>query len=107
MKTIPRDPDVIPNPKTNPAISMIMDTLDHHGVCMNEASKAMSIPRSRLSAIKRGEKRVSVDTAIRFEAYTGVPAEFLLRVQSNYEFQKAYHECGKEIIKEVSPIAAA
>ena len=91
-------------PVANPASGAMRDTLAHYGLTNAEAARAMSIPRSRLTDIFAGRKRVSGDTAVRFERYLGMPAEALLRLQAKFDFYKAYHAKNSEIAREVRPL---
>ncbi len=101
---IKRDTTKVPKRILNPAASLIEDTLQHSGVSKAEAARAMNIPRSRLTDIIAGRKGVSADSALRFERCFGVRAEWLMRLQSKYEYQKAYHEKSALINKEVQQL---
>ena len=103
-KMIPRDSKRVPRPVANPAAGAMRDTLAHYGLSNAEAARAMSIPRSRLTDIFAGRKRVSADTALRFERYLGLPAEALVRLQAKFDFYKAYHAKNSEIAREVHPL---
>jgi addiction module HigA family antidote len=104
MKTIKRDPSKIPNPVSNPAAGIIKDTLEHHQLTASAAAQAMHIPRSRFTDIFKGRKAVSADTALRLEQYLGLPAQLLLRLQAEFDFQKVYHLRQANIASEVAPL---
>jgi addiction module HigA family antidote len=109
MKTkptiIPRDPLKVPNPLSNPAAALIRDTLEHHGVSQVEAAKAMKLSTAQLSDVVRQRKGVSAAIALRFQFCFGIPADFVIRLQAQYDFQKAYHSKGPEIRREVKSLA--
>ncbi len=95
-RPIPLDPLEIPNPQSNPAAGLIQDTLKHYGITQAAAAKAMRISPSQLNDIIRQKKGVSAVIALRFQACFGVPGDLLIRLQAQYDFQKAYHT-GKNI----------
>jgi addiction module HigA family antidote len=103
---IPRDLLKIPKPVSNPAASVIRDTLDHQGISQVAAAKAMNISTTQLSDIIRQRKGVSAAVAIRFQFCFGVPADFLVRLQAQYDFQKALHSNGPGIGLEVTTLVA-
>jgi addiction module HigA family antidote len=88
---------------TNPAAGLIEDELEYRGI--SQAKAARDIPRSRLSDIFAGRKGVSVDTALRIERYLGSSASLLLRLQAEYDLNKAQREKLPEIKKTVRPAA--
>jgi addiction module HigA family antidote len=90
---------------TNPAAGLIEDELEYRGISQAKAARDMDIPRSRLSDIFAGRKGVSVDTALRIERYLGSSASLLLRLQAEYDLNKAQREKLPEIKKTVRPAA--
>ena len=93
----------IPKLKTNPAAGLIADTLEHESLTAAAASRAMRIPRSRLSDIFAGRKGVSADTALRLEQYLGISAALLIRLQADYDLSHAASGKGKVIRREIIP----
>lgn len=108
MKTkptaIPRDSQKIPKPVSNPAAAVIRDTLEHYGITQRVAAKAMKISTAQLSDVIRQRKGVSAAIALRFQACFGVPGDFLIQLQSQYDFRKAYHSKGGQIFREVETL---
>jgi len=107
MKAISRDIQKIPRPTTNPAVGHIMDTLGDLNIKPTQAAQAMRIPRSRFTEMVNRDKAVSADTALRLQVYLGMDAALLMRLQTEYDFQKAYHKKHKIISQEVSPVGSA
>ncbi|MEY3894881.1 MAG: addiction module antidote protein HigA family [Verrucomicrobiota bacterium] len=101
---IPRDPLKVPNPQSNPAAALIRDTLDHHGLTQAAAAAAMKISPAQLNDILREKKGVSASIALRFQACFGTPGDFLIRLQAQYDFQKAYHTKGPQILRECASL---
>jgi addiction module HigA family antidote len=109
MKTkttaIPRDPLKIPKPVSNPAAALIRDTLNHHKITQIEAAQAMNISKAQLSDVIRQKKGVSAGMALRFQFCFGVPGDLLIRLQGQFDFQKAYHGKSGILRREVRAIA--
>lgn len=90
---------------SNPAAGLIDDALGFHGLTQAQASRAMKIPRSRLTDVFAGRKGVSADTALRVERYLGIPASLLLRLQTDFDLSQAIEEKGEIVTMEVHPLA--
>lgn len=88
---------------TNPAISLLRDELAARTISQAAASVAMAIPRSRLTDIIHGRKRISVDTALRLERFLGIRAALWLGLQQDYELARARLEIIRKIEVEVTP----
>ncbi len=60
--------------------------------CMNMTQKALAeqtgIPKSLISEIISGKRKMSKDVAIKLEPVFGVPAEYWLNIQNEYEIAK-------------------
>lgn len=65
------------------------------------------IPHSRITAIIKGRRSITPDTALRLSRYFGTTAEFWLGLQQEYDLRKARVELGPTILKEVTPLKAA
>ena len=88
---------------TNPASSLLVDELEARGITRAAASAAMSVPRSRLTDIINGRKRISIDTALRFERFFGVSANLWLGLQQDYELKLARKDDLPAIERQVAP----
>lgn len=51
-------------------------------------SKETGIPQSRLSAIIKGQRSISADTALRFSRFLGTTAKFWLALQNDYDLEE-------------------
>lgn len=95
MKTppaaIPRDPLKVPRPLSNPAAALIRDTIAHHGLTQIAAAAAMDLSKAQLNDVLRQKKGVSASIALRVQYCFGIPGDLLIRLQSQFDFQKAYH----------------
>ncbi len=63
------------------------------------------IPHSRVTAIIKGRRGVTPNTALRLARYFGNSADFWLGLQKEYDLRKAREEIGQQIDEEVQPLA--
>ena len=62
-------------------------------------SKDTGIPQTRISAIIKGNRRVTADTALRFSKYFGNSAKFWLGLQDDYDLEEAVGKMNRELDK--------
>ena len=104
--TIPRDPLKVPKPISNPAAALIRDTIAHHGVTQVAAAAAMNLSKAQLSDVIRQKKGVSASIALGVQLCFGIPGDLLIRLQSQFDYQKAYHSAKNLALhKEVKSLA--
>lgn len=60
-------------------------------------SKDLSIPQTRVSAIIKGKRRITADTALRFSKYFGNSAKFWLGVQADFDIEEGKKEKEAEL----------
>src|SRR5690606_34166857 len=60
-------------------------------------SKDIGIPQTRISAILKGNRRITADTALRFGKYFGTSAKFWLGLQDDFDIEEEYREKSKEL----------
>ncbi len=65
-------------------------------------AKDTLIPQTRVSAIIKGTRRISADTALRFSKYFGTSAKFWLGLQDDYDIEEE-----RKIEKELKSIPPA
>lgn len=89
--TIKREPGTLPiyRAPTHPGEMLLEEFLKPAGVSQAAAAKRMRIPFQRLNGIVNERRGVSVETALLLEAFTGMPAQFWLTLQSNYDLWHA------------------
>ncbi len=66
-----------------------------------EISEATGIPVARLSEMKTGKRRCTPEHDLRLSRYFSMEPGFWMRLQLNYEMQRARIELGKRIEAEV------
>ena len=71
-------------------------------------SKDIGIPQTRTSAILKGTRGITADTALRMSLYFGTTAKFWLGLQDDYDFEEAQRNTLKDLerIKRVRICAA-
>lgn len=77
------------------------------GISAYRLAKDIGVPQDRISAILRGTRAISLDSAIRFGRYFGTTHQFWLNLQSEYEYRLARRSGTlKAIEAAVRPLAA-
>lgn len=51
-------------------------------------SKDLKVPQTRISEIIKGNRRITVDTALRLSKYFGNSAKFWLGIQNDYDLEQ-------------------
>ena len=71
----------------------------------NQLALAIRVPANRVTAILRGDRAVSAETALRLGRYFGTGPEFWMNLQSRYDVSVVVSERG-QLIEEEVPVAA-
>jgi addiction module HigA family antidote len=61
-------------------------------------SKDIGIPQTRVSAILRGNRRITADTALRLSKYFGNSAKFWLGLQDDFDIEAQGNEKKAELL---------
>lgn len=104
---IKRDLAKVPKRDFNSAVSLVRDTLEEFGLSQAETARRLKVSPSYLNEVLKEKRGVSVDLALRLEALFGVSASLLIRMQADYDFQKAYHANREKIVSEVERLEVA
>jgi addiction module HigA family antidote len=67
-------------------------------------AKDLHVPAPRINDVVRGKRAISADTAIRLGIYFGLPAQFWMNLQNDYDLRLAKTDAA---IKSVTPRKAA
>ena len=65
-------------------------------------SKDVGIPQTRTSAIIKGERRITADTALRLSKYFGTTAKFWLGLQNDYDIEEEEKRINEELAEIVT-----
>ena len=77
--------------------------MEPHGISAYRLAKDLHVPATRISEILRGKRSISADTALRLGIYFGLPAQFWLNLQNEYDIRKAHNR----ELKKIKPRKAA
>lgn len=80
---------------------ILAEELQARGLTAHRAALKMRIPANRLTAIVKGERAITAETALRLAALFGISAQFFMNLQSEYELALATRELGAKIAREV------
>ena len=67
---------------------------------------ALAVPTNRVTAILKGQRGITADTALRLSRYFGTAPQLWLNLQKTFELRQAEIESGQEIAERVRPRAA-
>ena|ERR1700693_214771 len=67
------------------------------GMSAAEFARQIAVPTNRITAILKGQRAITGDTALRLAHFFGTSAEFWLNLQSLYELRRARRNAGKAI----------
>ena len=81
---------------STPGDILLSEFLEPLELTLTEFAKAIGISRVRLSEIVNGRRGITADTALRLERALGMPAQFWVNMQSNYDLAKAEIESRKK-----------
>jgi len=71
------------------------------GLSARALADAIAVPHNRVSAILRGERAITADTALRLAAYFGTSAEVWMNLQQAYDLKVTEQQRGAVIRKKV------
>lgn len=67
----------------------------------NQLALALRVPANRITAILRGERSVTAETALRLGRYLGTGAAFWMNLQTAHDISVTESERGRQIENEV------
>ena len=82
---------------SHPGEILLLEFLEPVNISQSELARAMKVPRMRISELVRGERSVSVDTALRLARVLNTTAEFWLNLQADYDLRLARQNKNAEI----------
>jgi addiction module HigA family antidote len=91
----------------HPGEVLVEDFMEPLGLSANALAGKLGVPANRISAIVRGRRDVSPDTALRLERAFGSSAEFWLNLQARYDLEMARDLIDKKELSSIKAIRAA
>ena len=82
---------------------ILADELEELGLTANALAGHLAVPTNRVTAILKGQRGVTADTALRLARYFGTTPEFWVNLQKTYELRLAEIQSGDEINAQVHP----
>jgi addiction module HigA family antidote len=83
----------------HPGEILMEEFLKPMNVTAYKLSKDLGIPQTRTSAILKGKRGITADTALRFSLYFGTSAKFWLGLQDDYDLEEIQRTMQKELEK--------
>ena len=80
---------------------ILRDELDELAMSAKAFAEALDVPANRISAILKGQRGISADTALRLSRYLGTTPQVWLNLQKAFELRLAELESGKDIAKRI------
>jgi addiction module HigA family antidote len=91
---------------THPGKMLEEEFMKPHGLSSNALASALHVPANRITAILKGQRGVTADTALRLARYFNTTAEFWIGLQKDYELRTTRNASAAEIEELIEPIAA-
>lgn len=76
---------------------LLREDMEALGLSARALADAIGVPHNRISAILRGTRAITADTALRLAAYFGTSAEVWMNLQIVYDLKRAELEQGRAI----------
>ncbi|MGD9537157.1 MAG: HigA family addiction module antitoxin [Alphaproteobacteria bacterium] len=90
----------------HPGEILLEEFIEPFGLSQNGLARALRVSPRRINEIVLGKRAVSADTDLRLCRYFGLSEGFFLRLQIAYDLMEARRKSGKQIERDVSPMAA-
>lgn len=76
-------------PLVHPGIILMEDWLKPLGLSQYAVAKAIGVPPRRINEIVKGQRGITVDTALRLAAFFGTDAESWMNLQTHHDTELA------------------
>ena len=82
---------------------ILAEELEELGMSASALAKALDVPTNRITAILKGQRGMTANTALRLSRYFGTTPQLWLNLQKTFELRVAEIESGKDIVDRVQP----
>lgn len=82
---------------------VLAEELQELGLSANALAKALGVPTNRITAILKGQRGITADTALRLSRYFGTTPQLWQNLQNAFELRVAEIESGQDIADLVEP----
>jgi len=76
----------------HPGEILLTEFKEPMGLTSYRLAKELGVPLPRVYDIVKGKRSISADTALRFGVYFGLPAQFWMNLQNEYDLRTARAE---------------
>ncbi|QHN04923.1 HigA family addiction module antidote protein [Granulicella sp. WH15] len=73
----------------HPGEILLTEFMEPLGLSSYRLAKELGVPLPRVNDIVHGKRSISADTALRFGIFFGLPAQFWLNLQNDYDLRLA------------------
>jgi addiction module HigA family antidote len=73
----------------HPGEILLTEFMEPMGLTAYRLAKQLAVPLPRIYDIVKGKRSISADSALRLAAYFGLPAQFWLNLQNEYDLRTA------------------
>lgn len=73
----------------HPGDILLTEFMEPFGLTAYRLAKELHVPVPRINDLVRGKRSISADTALRLGVYFGLPAQFWLNLQNEYDLRMA------------------
>ena len=87
----------------HPGDILLTEFMEPLGLTAYRLAKNLQVPLPRINEIVRGRRSISADSAVRLGLYFGLPAQFWLNLQNEYDIRLAQ----KALTSKIKPRLAA
>jgi addiction module HigA family antidote len=91
-------------PPVHPGEILLEDFLKPMGITPYRLARELNVPRTRISAILKGRRSITADTALRLARFFGTTAKLWLNLQVSYDLDTEDDRLGGKIEEEVKPM---
>ena len=77
--------------------------MEEFDLTMNQLAKALHVPPNRITAIVKGTRGITAETAMRLARYFGTSVQMWMNLQARYEMEVARDTFEATVRKEVKP----
>ncbi len=92
-------------PPVHPGEVLLEDFLKPMGISPYRLAKEIDVPRNRITAIIKGKRSITGDTALRLARYFGTTARLWMNLQVAYDLDVDEDRLGAHIMETVRPCA--
>ncbi len=82
---------------------ILAEELQELGMSASALAKALDVPTNRITAILKGQRGMTANTALRLSRYFGTTPQLWMNLQKTFELRMAEIESGDEITERVQP----